>query len=105
MTSVRELVGGPVDRDRLLDAWLERLPRMYGDLWHGAFPSRRWAERQVTTGARVEVDLRGERHAGDAVGVDPDSGGLVVRGADGTVRTHLSGEVVRCRLRGMEAHL
>jgi BirA family transcriptional regulator, biotin operon repressor / biotin---[acetyl-CoA-carboxylase] ligase len=105
MTSVREVVRAPVDRDRLLAAWLHRLGPAYDELRGGAFPAERWAERQVTTGARVEVDVGGVLHGGTAVGVDLESGGLLVRGDGGAVRTFLYGEVVRCRLHGVEADL
>ena len=80
MSSLREVVGGPVDRDRLLDVFLDRLTIAYEDLGEGAFPSDRWADRQVTTGARVELDLGGgQRDEGVAVGVDPGTGALLVR--------------------------
>jgi hypothetical protein len=58
---------------------------------------------QVTTGASVELGLGGgRRDEGTAVGVDPDSGAILVRGLDGSLRAHLSGDVVRCRFRGGE---
>ena len=100
MSSLREVVGAPVDRDRLIEAFLTRVPTAYDGLGAGAFPEDRWAQRQVTTGADVELDLGGGlSEQGTAVGVDTENGGLSVRRADGTVRTHLSGDVVRCRLR------
>jgi BirA family transcriptional regulator, biotin operon repressor / biotin---[acetyl-CoA-carboxylase] ligase len=105
MTSLREVSGEPVDRDRLLEAWLGRLGPAYDQLSDGDFPAGRWAERQVTTGAQVEIDIGGALHGGTAVGVDPESGGLRVRSDEGAVRTYLFGEVVRCRLRSVEAPL
>jgi BirA family transcriptional regulator, biotin operon repressor / biotin---[acetyl-CoA-carboxylase] ligase len=100
MSSLREVVGGPVDRDRLIEAFLARVSSAYDELAAGAFPEVRWARRQVTTGADVELDLGGgQSEQGIAVGVDTETGGLSVRRADGTVGTHLSGDVVRCRLR------
>jgi BirA family biotin operon repressor/biotin-[acetyl-CoA-carboxylase] ligase len=106
MGSLREVVGGPVDRERLLEAFLVRLVAAYVELSRGAFPADRWARSQVTTGATVELDLGGGgRDEGTAVGVDPDSGALLVRGPDGPVHAHLSGDVVRCRLRSVEGHV
>jgi BirA family biotin operon repressor/biotin-[acetyl-CoA-carboxylase] ligase len=101
MTSVREVTGGPVDREALLAVWLDRLRRAYAELRIGGFPAVRWAGRQVTTGADVEVDIGTERLAGRALGVDAVSGGLTVRLPDASVRTIGHGEVVRCRLDGM----
>ena len=56
-------------------------------------------------GRRVEVDLGAEIDEGLAEGVDPETGGLLVRGDDGTLRTHRYGEVVRCRVQPVEANL
>jgi BirA family biotin operon repressor/biotin-[acetyl-CoA-carboxylase] ligase len=99
MSSLRQVVGGPVDRELLLMTFLERLAAGYEALASGTFPAMRWSERQVTTGARVELDLgNGHREQGTAIGVDTGSGGLLLRGDDGTVRTHLTGDVVRCRV-------
>ena len=76
----------------------------YDDLGAGAFPADRWAQRQVTTGADVELDLGGDqREEGTAVGVDTETGALHVQRADGTIRTHLSGDIVRCRVRVRES--
>jgi len=97
MTSLRELSGGrPIDREALLDAWLSRLEPRYEALGSGHFDAGAWSTRQRTTGRSVDVDLVTSRITGMAVGVDPESGALVVRGADGA-NTHVgSGEVVRC---------
>jgi biotin-(acetyl-CoA carboxylase) ligase len=99
MTSLRELSGGrPNDRDALLDAWLSRLEPRYEALRTGHFDAGGWSSRQRTTGHIVDVDLGASRMTGSAVGVDPESGALLVRGADGGT-THIgSGEVVRCRV-------
>jgi biotin-(acetyl-CoA carboxylase) ligase len=99
MTSLRELSGGrPVDRDVLLDAWLARLEPRYEALRSGHFDAGAWSTRQRTTGNAVELDLGGSRVTGLAVGVDPESGALLVRGADGATQSIGSGEVVRCRV-------
>lgn len=103
MTSLREVSGGrPVDRDALLDGWLARLEPRLEALAGGTFDAGGWSGRQRTTGRRVEVDLGARRLNGLAVGVDPDSGALLVRpeGADADAGTLAidSGEVVRCRI-------
>jgi BirA family biotin operon repressor/biotin-[acetyl-CoA-carboxylase] ligase len=106
MGSLREVVGGSVDRGPILEAFLGRLTSMYDDLGAGAFPADRWAGCQVTTGAQVELDLgSGQREQGTGVGVDIEAGGLLVRSTDGTLRTHRSGDIVRCRLRVQEGPL
>jgi BirA family biotin operon repressor/biotin-[acetyl-CoA-carboxylase] ligase len=98
MTSLHELSGGrPVDRDVLLDAYLDRLEPRYEALLGGHFDSGGWSTRQRTTGRRVDVDLGGRRVDGVASGVDPDSGALLVETDHGTVPI-ASGEVVRCRI-------
>jgi BirA family biotin operon repressor/biotin-[acetyl-CoA-carboxylase] ligase len=106
MTSLREVVSAPVDCEPIVAAYLRRLTSAYDDLVAGVIPADRWAGRQVTTGAQVELDLGvGQREEGTAVGVDPESGALLVRRADGALRTHLTGDVVRCRLRVRETSL
>lgn len=99
MTSLRELSGGrPIDRDTLLDAWLSRLEPRYEALKAGHFDAGAWSIRQRTTGSTVEVDMGTSRITGAAVGVDPESGALLVRGTDGATARIGSGEVVRCRI-------
>ncbi|MEA2621153.1 MAG: BirA family transcriptional regulator [Chloroflexota bacterium] len=99
MTSLRELLGGrPIDRDALLDAWLARLEPRYEALRDGHFDAGGWTARQRTTGHGVEVDTGGSILTGTGVGVDPESGALLVRGRDGATQPVGSGEVVRCRV-------
>jgi len=99
MTSLRELSGGrPIDRDVLLDAWLDRLEPRYESLRQGRFDSGAWSARQRTTGHQVEVDGPGGRLVTAATGVDPDSGALLVADGDGNT-THIdAGDVTRCRI-------
>ncbi len=103
MSSLREVSGGrPVDRDDLLDGWLARLEPRLEALARGAFDAGGWTRRQRTTGRQVEIDLGGRIVSGSAVGVDPESGALLVK-ADGLEGREAplaidSGEVVRCRI-------
>jgi BirA family biotin operon repressor/biotin-[acetyl-CoA-carboxylase] ligase len=100
MTSLRALANDlPIDRERLLDAWLARLEPGYQQLRAGQFDADAWAARQRTTGREVEVDLGNRVLQGTADGVDPDSGALLVRvDATGAVAAIDHGGIVRCRL-------
>ena len=72
-----------IDRDALLAAWLERLGPLYEDLQAGHFDSLRWADAQITTGSSVEVDTGSGSVRGTAVGIDRESGSLLVRTGPG----------------------
>ncbi len=100
MTSLRELSGGrPVDRDVLLDAWVDRLEPRYEALRRGRFDSGSWSSRQRTTGELVEVEGTGGRVHARALGIDPESGSLLLAGVDGSgPRIIDSGDVTRCRV-------
>jgi BirA family biotin operon repressor/biotin-[acetyl-CoA-carboxylase] ligase len=105
MTSLRELSGGqPVDRDVLLERFLERLEPPYEALRADRFDAEAWAARQVTTGRGVEILVGDERIEGMATGVDGERGSLLVQSA-GRERSIDSGEVVRCRLLDVPARL
>jgi BirA family biotin operon repressor/biotin-[acetyl-CoA-carboxylase] ligase len=99
MTSLRELSGGrPIDRDALLEAWLLRLEPRYEALRAGRFDAGGWSARQRTTGHQVEVDGAAGRAIAEALGVDPETGALLVTGPDGGTRPIDSGDVTRCRV-------
>lgn len=100
MTSLHELASGgrPVDRERLLDAFLPRLDERYAALRIGRFDAGGWSTRQLTTGRHVEVDAGNERFEGRAIGVDTESGALRLKSTTGDIREFDSGEVTRCRL-------
>jgi BirA family biotin operon repressor/biotin-[acetyl-CoA-carboxylase] ligase len=86
-----------IDRDAMLAAWLERLGPLYEQLQAGQFDGLRWADAQITTGATVEVQTGSDTVAGTAVGVDRDSGALLVRTGPGQpLSTIAVGDVVRC---------
>ena len=101
MTSLREAAGGRrVDSGRLLDVFLERLEPRVAGLRAGDFAGGTWAARQVTTGRTVRL----ETSAGDlsvlALGVDEESGALVVADPDDRVgeRRVMVGEIRHVRL-------
>lgn len=86
-----------IDRDALLAAWLERLGPLYEGLRAGHFDGLRWADAQITTGSAVEVETGSGTVSGTAVGVDRESGALLVRtGAGEPMSTIAVGDVVRC---------
>ena len=98
MTSLRELGGGrPIDRAALLGGFLDRLEPRYEALRAGRFDSGGWSSRQRQTGRAVEVATGSRSISGQATGVDPVTGALILSTADGPVTVD-SGEVVRCRV-------
>jgi BirA family biotin operon repressor/biotin-[acetyl-CoA-carboxylase] ligase len=103
MTSLHDASGGrPIDREALLEAFLDRLEARLDALRSGYFDLAGWTERQATTGRLVTLEA-GDGTASEpvlALGVDAASGGLVVEdpGADGGERLVHAGEVVRLRL-------
>ncbi len=86
-----------IDRDALLTAWLQRLEPLYESLCAGRFDGLRWADAQVTTGATVEVETGSGTVSGTAVGVDCETGALLVRTGPGQPLSTIGvGDVVRC---------
>lgn len=104
MTSLREASGGrTIDRDALLDGFLDRLETRFEALRGGRFDVAGWAERQVTTGRIIRLETRdGATELVRATGVDGASGALLVEGLDGPgaglERAVLAGEVTHLRL-------
>ncbi|HEY2915799.1 MAG TPA: biotin--[acetyl-CoA-carboxylase] ligase [Candidatus Limnocylindrales bacterium] len=102
MTSLHDASGGrPIDRDELLDAFVDRLEPRVEALRDGWFDVAGWTARQLTNGRPVRLELpdgRVERHR--AVGVDAQTGALLV--VDPTVpageRSVLVGEIQHLRL-------
>jgi BirA family transcriptional regulator, biotin operon repressor / biotin---[acetyl-CoA-carboxylase] ligase len=97
MTSLRELAHRPVDRDAVLEGFLDRLEPRYEALMTGRFDSAGWTGRQRTTGRRVTLQAGDEVVEGLGAGVDPFSGALLLE-RDGTVQHFDSAEVLRCRV-------
>jgi BirA family biotin operon repressor/biotin-[acetyl-CoA-carboxylase] ligase len=103
MTSLHDASGGrPIDREALLEAFLDRLEARVEALRAGYFDIAGWTERQATTGRLVllEAPDGGVSPAVLAVGVDAASGALVVEDAAGSAgERHVhAGEVLRVRL-------
>jgi biotin-(acetyl-CoA carboxylase) ligase len=104
MTSLREASGGrPIDRDRLLDAFLGRLEARVEALRGDRFDVAAWVGRQATTGYDVALSRPdGSVETRRAVGVDATSGALIVADPEvaGGERPVLTGEIVHLRLAG-----
>ena len=118
MTSLREASGGrPIERDALLEEFLERLDGRLEALRAGYFDLGSWAARQCVTGRLVTLQGTGDApaaagdptlagnpvRAGDpvlALGIDAATGGLVIEdsSAPSGERIVHAGEIARVRL-------
>jgi BirA family transcriptional regulator, biotin operon repressor / biotin---[acetyl-CoA-carboxylase] ligase len=104
MTSLRDASGGGlIDRDALLDGFLDRLETRLEALRGGRFDVAGWAERQVTTGRLVRLEgPGGAAELVRATGVDGASGAILVeepdRAGGGAERAVLVGEISHLRL-------
>ena len=107
MTSLRAASGGrPIDRAKVLNAFTARLESRIGALFGGHFDGAEWADRQVTTGRRVDIVWPdGSVEAVIARGVDPVGGGLRLAapttGDPDTERMVVVGEIRHVRLAGV----
>jgi biotin-(acetyl-CoA carboxylase) ligase len=102
MTSLREIAGGrPIDPAQLLEAFLERLEARAIALRAGRFDADGWLARQITSDRTVRLEgPDGGSSDVRALGVDPNSGGLIVEDPASAVgrRIVLTGEIVHLRL-------
>jgi len=99
MNSLHELSGKrPIDNRALLQGFLDRLQPRYEALLSGRFDNGGWSSAQRTTGRTVVVDAGDNSVTGKGVGVDPESGALLVQPDFGSVVAVDSGEVIRCRV-------
>ena len=100
MWSLSEASGGRrIDREALLAGWLERLGPLYESLSAGRFDGLRWADAQITTGAAVVVEADAATTSGTGVGIDRETGALLVRTGPGQPLAAISvGDVVRCQV-------
>lgn len=97
-SSVRQLAGRPLDRDRLLGSFLVALEPRVADLATPAGRSRLARDLLSgcsTVGTRVRVDLPDGSFEGTATGISPE-GHLVVATPEGT-RAVVAGDVVHVR--------
>jgi BirA family transcriptional regulator, biotin operon repressor / biotin---[acetyl-CoA-carboxylase] ligase len=105
MTSLAELAGDhPIDREAVVDAFLERLGPLVEALRGGAFPADTWRDRQLTNGLLVRLEWPdGSAETVSAVDVDPESGALLVRapGSAEAPRPVLVGEIRHVRVGGV----
>jgi len=96
--SLRQLVGAPVDREALLDAFLVALGPRVADLGSPAGRVRLAGDLLsscATVGTRVRVDLPDGSFEGTATGISPE--GHLVVATDGGKRTVVAGDVVHVR--------
>lgn len=102
MTSLREASGGrPIDLALLLDAFLARLEPRTLALRGGRFDAGDWTVRQLTNRRLVRLDRPdGTSEVVRAVGVDPESGALLVEDPSAPMgeRPVVSGEIHHLRL-------
>jgi BirA family biotin operon repressor/biotin-[acetyl-CoA-carboxylase] ligase len=91
-----------VDRDALVDAFAAALERRVLALRGGRFDADEWADRQLTNGRSVRLELPdGRSETVQAVGVDATTGALLVTNPrEGTRRSVLVGEIRHLRLGG-----
>jgi len=89
-----------VDREALLDGFLAALAPRIEALRAGTFEADEWTERQLTNGRSVRLELpNGAAETVQALGVDPESGALLVSNPrEGTRRSVLVGEIRHLRL-------
>ena len=99
MTSLREVGGRRVSAATLLAAFLPRLEAGIVLLRAGRFEATEWRARQATTGRQIRLDYPDGRSADvEAVGVDTETGALLVDDGSGTEpRRILSAEVRHVR--------
>ena len=107
MTSLSDASGGrPVDREALLESFVDHLIARIEALRAGYFDIADWTGRQATTGRLVTLES-GDGSATEpllAMGVDAHSGALVLEddAAEGGERRVVAGEVIRVRLAPLE---
>ena len=101
-TSLKQVTGEPVDRNRLAAAMIEALSSMSENLISEKESIMDFYRSHcVTLGKDVSVHRFDDARHGTAIGMDAD-GGLIVRYADGTEQTVSAGEV---SIRGMYGYI
>lgn len=104
MTSLAEAAGRPIDRSALLNDFVDRLEGRVEALREGRFNAAGWSERQLTNGRPVRLDHPdGRAETVQAIGVDPETGALIVAGdtPEAGPRRVLVGEIRHLRVGGL----
>ena len=106
MTSVADLAPADrlVERDLVIDVFLQRLERFVTALKAGSFPAEAWSRRQLTSGTIVILSQPdGTSETVVAERVDPETGALVVRdtGEGSPSRPVIVGEIQHLRIGGV----
>lgn len=89
-TTLKEVLGRPVSRIRLLQAYLEALEARLPTIEETDVIAE-WKAHSVTLGRRVEIVTQRETVAGMAVDLD-ENGSLILQLADGSRRTVIYGD-------------
>ncbi|MBP7215870.1 MAG: biotin--[acetyl-CoA-carboxylase] ligase, partial [Candidatus Omnitrophica bacterium] len=97
-TSLKEHIGGVVNRVELLQAIFNALEKNYLHFQEkgSRFIIQQWREYSVTLGRRVKIYSHREHVEGEAIDIDAD-GALLLRNDAGLTQKILSGDVVHCR--------
>lgn len=100
MSSLREVAGGrQIDRDQLLDGFLDRLESGLAALRNGRFDGPGWSDRQSTTGRVIRLIRPDGDEIVQALGVDPVSGAIIVEDPAAAGGRHvLVGEITHVRI-------
>lgn len=99
MTSLRAAGARGISDDELLEVFLASLEPRIAALRGGEFGAGEWADRQLTNGRLVLLIGHDGREEGvRALGVDPESGALLVGSPVGHRRAVISGEIQHLRL-------
>ena len=106
MTSVADLAPSDhlVERELVIDVFLQRLERFVTALKAGSFPAEEWTRRQLTNGTIVILSQPdGTWETVVAERVDPETGALVVRDTDegSPLRPVIVGEIEHLRIGGV----
>jgi BirA family biotin operon repressor/biotin-[acetyl-CoA-carboxylase] ligase len=94
-TSVLEVAGRPVQRERFLQRLIHSIERCYGELEQAGFDSlaARWESYFAWRGRRVRVELLDQVTSGTAKGIDRE-GALVILDDGGSAQRILAGDVI-----------
>jgi BirA family biotin operon repressor/biotin-[acetyl-CoA-carboxylase] ligase len=95
-TSIQVELGRRQPRAELLRAILEEIEPRYRKIARGESLREEWARALATIGRRVKVSLPKEEFSGMAEAID-ESGALLLRQDDGTLRTILAGDVMHVK--------